>query len=601
MNKRNKLAAIALSAVLATASLPFATACSGGESQSMCIVSYNLNYDDAGVKQTTVKYGQKARNWRAYREGYGLVGWYTDAECNNAYDFSKGVSDDCTLYAAWTPMQGYAEVTFDYGYVGRLNRTLALKTGEIVPAAAVPATTRMGMIFTGWYKDSERTQPWDIEKDAVTQDMTLYAGYETDLGWVVRNDDGSIKYDNEVIDVWCEGASDVDYEVFQKIVGDFNKLHEGKIEVKPSRVWTTDVQYKAAWRVKSTKSSLVDAWSNNHNVADIFSAAGVELAYSEFFENAIEDTSMKGLMKLVPFAAKVPYAMYNKTLMEKYWSCIGNKLPANYTELKTLLKAVYAGENASNAEFVSMVQSRWHFNELTSMLPFAQNGVDYFKYSPDSASGIYNDWKDEVANLSVKKAMEISYDLFGVNGSCHGSSNGETIINDVIAGKALFGIIGMSVGTSEQRIIDNAEKVGVMSLSGLFSDGTDENSKNLPVYTLGISFYNGAKNCSTTQLCASAEFAKYFTEHSYEFASKGLVPLNKKAYAEFEKDDSDIAKLLRDVANPDNFYTYTGAKYQVTVTGTTVAGNLVSFFDGDGTEVDKAVEKTRLDILAKLS
>jgi len=38
--------------------------------------------------------------------------------------------------------------------------------------------SRKGYTFTGWYKDSELTNPWDFEKDIVKGDMTLYAGWE---------------------------------------------------------------------------------------------------------------------------------------------------------------------------------------------------------------------------------------------------------------------------------------------------------------------------------------------------------------------------------------------------------------------------------------
>ena len=36
------------------------------------------------------------------REGYAFGGWYTDAACTKAYDFSTAVTSDMTLYAKWT-------------------------------------------------------------------------------------------------------------------------------------------------------------------------------------------------------------------------------------------------------------------------------------------------------------------------------------------------------------------------------------------------------------------------------------------------------------------------------------------------------------------
>ena len=595
------IAMIMLCSVLASTAISV-SACDGSEnSASLCMITYDLNYDDAGIKQMTIKSGQRVREWRAYREGYELIGWFTDAECGNAFDFSKGVTGDCTLYADWIPQKGYAEVTFDFDYIGRVNKTVALKTNQCIKSAAFPDTERMGMIFTGWYKDKAKTQLWDSENEVVTADMTLYAGYEIDRGWVTRNEDGSVKYENEVIDVWCESPSDIDYDIFVEIVNEFNELHKGEIEVKPSRDWTWDVQYKAACRSKATKSLLTNAWSNNYNVVDLFSVAGIDFDFSEFYENGIEDTFMNGLMKVFPFAAKVPFAIYNKALMKEYWGCIGNKLPANYTELQTLLKAVYEGENESTQNFAPLIQSTWFFKESTALLPFVQNGVDYFKYSSDYATGLYNDWKEAEVNENLKRAMEISYDLFGTNGSCHANVDAQTIIDDVIAGKALLGIVGMSTGSIVQRVIENSQNIGFISLSGLFSEDADAQSKSIPIYTLGVGFYNGASNCTNSQLCASAEFAKYLSDHSYKFASAGLVPLNKKSYAEFEKDDSESAELLRQVASPENFYTFTGAKYQSAIMSDVVAESLISFFGGDGTNVDDAIEKIRLGILAKLN
>ena len=41
------------------------------------------------------------------REGFEFVGWCTDRDCTNFYDFSKGLSNSVTLYAKWD---------FDYKY-----------------------------------------------------------------------------------------------------------------------------------------------------------------------------------------------------------------------------------------------------------------------------------------------------------------------------------------------------------------------------------------------------------------------------------------------------------------------------------------------------
>ena len=48
--------------------------------------------------------------------------------------------------------------------------------GEQLEVPQPPA--REGYTFTGWYKDSTCYVPWNTETDTVTEDTTLYAGWE---------------------------------------------------------------------------------------------------------------------------------------------------------------------------------------------------------------------------------------------------------------------------------------------------------------------------------------------------------------------------------------------------------------------------------------
>ena len=38
--------------------------------------------------------------------------------------------------------------------------------------------TREGYVFTGWYKDPSCFDSWDMDRDTIETDMTLYAGWE---------------------------------------------------------------------------------------------------------------------------------------------------------------------------------------------------------------------------------------------------------------------------------------------------------------------------------------------------------------------------------------------------------------------------------------
>ncbi len=48
--------------------------------------------------------------------------------------------------------------------------------GELLEAPEAP--TREGFVFEGWFRDPAATMPWNIEEDAVTESMTLYAGWQ---------------------------------------------------------------------------------------------------------------------------------------------------------------------------------------------------------------------------------------------------------------------------------------------------------------------------------------------------------------------------------------------------------------------------------------
>ena len=610
MRNKKRIAAIALCAALATSIVPFAAACNDSSSDSAYFVNYDLNYADVDARKMTVQSGQKAREWRAYREGYSLIGWYTDEACTVPYDFSKGVSGDITLYAGWKPEKGFVEVNFKFSCPGKTNKTLLLKSGDKVMSKAIPDTSRIGYNFTGWYKDENCTEKWDLDNDLISDAMTLYAGYEIDRGWVERDENDNVVYENENVTVWCANTSIINYEVFQQIVGDFNKEYEGKIKINVTDIFTG--QSTLLLRNQLT-SSIVNDPDTQYSTADMFSVAGVEFDNSEFYEDSIQETFAKGIMKALPLAARVPYIIYNKALIKKYNE---DKLPTNYTELTDLLKKAYAGEISINADFAPFIQSEYYFKENTNTLPFVQNGVDFCKLGNGK---MINDWKVPEVKTSVIDVLNKSYNLFGVRGECRGRTisgqNADKIINDVKSGNSLFGIIGLSggmkndsseYGNYDSKVLAEAENVGVMSVSGLFSDNDDDISKRIPVVTSGLSFCKLADGVTNKQLCASAVFAKYLVENSYKFAEAGLAPLNKKAYAEFNKTDYEEntrgALIKKVVEKPEYLYSMPGIKSLKAIRTQAVAmDNLLPFFKEEEPNIDDRFTQLLSSVMAKIS
>ena len=63
-------------------------------------VSFNANGGDY-VAPAYVWNGAAVAETTPTRDGYDFIGWYTDAECTAAYDFSSAVTADIALYAKW--------------------------------------------------------------------------------------------------------------------------------------------------------------------------------------------------------------------------------------------------------------------------------------------------------------------------------------------------------------------------------------------------------------------------------------------------------------------------------------------------------------------
>lgn len=78
---------------------------------------YDITYDCGDQAYTlTVPAGTQLINAAALSQnGYTFDGWYTDAACSSAADFTDTVNDDITLYAKYTPNEG-ANTTFDQAF-----------------------------------------------------------------------------------------------------------------------------------------------------------------------------------------------------------------------------------------------------------------------------------------------------------------------------------------------------------------------------------------------------------------------------------------------------------------------------------------------------
>lgn len=135
-------------------------------------VTYNMNGRGSQIAASTVTEGGKLSAPTAPEvSGYVFDGWYTDASCTVAYDFTSKVSAHLTLYAKWATSH---TISFNMnGHGAQVASKTGIAAGSRLTAPAVPSAA--GYVFQGWYTDAEGTEIWDFASDTVRADMTLYA------------------------------------------------------------------------------------------------------------------------------------------------------------------------------------------------------------------------------------------------------------------------------------------------------------------------------------------------------------------------------------------------------------------------------------------
>ena len=175
-----------------------------------CTVLFETN-GGSEIPSQVVQYGETvARPDNPVREGYRLVGWYTDIDLQDPWDFDTDVvQGSMTLYAKWEQITPGEELPVDddtnsfdgwwwlliLGLLGLVIFLLILllnkktvkfetnckmklkdqkvKKGGYVERPAEPM--KEGRTFAGWFYDADFEERWDFENDKVQDNMTLYA------------------------------------------------------------------------------------------------------------------------------------------------------------------------------------------------------------------------------------------------------------------------------------------------------------------------------------------------------------------------------------------------------------------------------------------
>lgn len=612
--KSNKIVAIVLAIALVASCMLLLAACAKTPQKDSYTVTYNLNDGTGSKRLLDVGAGYAALNWQPVRAGFVLAGWCTDKDCTDSYDFEMGVYADTELYAKWIVQAEARTVAIDANYGGaRRYRPVIVRDGDKLSPEQMPVIDKIGMVLEGWYTDSACQNKYDFNA-AVSKDITLYANFTfndkiarytaAEAAQIDGVKEGDIKFEDITLGIYCKKSGV--YGLFKgvltevdRIIAEFNAEYgktyigeDGKehfrIRIEESDrkiadnvqnyIWNATIQDQSKFQLRVQQIPETNNNLKNYlNINDLLDLANADTSYYDR-DNwyAIGDSYVNGGLLSVPLGAKVPFIVYNKAQMDSVLGANG-KLPTKYSEFVSVFDKAWEMYGSSVSGYKTLLQNRaWPYRECVSAAAFIQNGVPYYRY--DVTTGNYfTDWGSADGYTKALTAATNMNNLLGGGG--HGAlvnysdnkNDLSYVVTPVSQGKAFAGIVswyddiggGTDVLSSVIAGVKNGT-LGVLPLSGLYSDSNDEWSGKIPVNTVGIQVCTLNSSRPDEYFAACALLSDYVVKRADRFAQYGIVPLNKQLangsiFGVEECSQSDVIKLLNAiVGDPDNLYSMDG-------------------------------------------
>ncbi|MDR2576337.1 MAG: InlB B-repeat-containing protein [Treponema sp.] len=160
-------------------------------------VTYTVTFDSNGGSVTAAQYTASGltvfRPVNPIKTGYTFIGWYGDSGLSAAYDFSKPVTSNITLYAKWD-ITRECTVTFNAnGGTGTIPAAQTVNSGSGITLPNGAGLSKAGYVFGGWSTDDAGAEPV-YNADAyytVTGDITLFAKWNAVVGTVTVSFDSN--------------------------------------------------------------------------------------------------------------------------------------------------------------------------------------------------------------------------------------------------------------------------------------------------------------------------------------------------------------------------------------------------------------------------
>lgn len=146
------------------------------------IVKYTVTFDTKGgstVAPIQVVQGEKLNEASVptpTKANATFIGWYTDEEYTDEYDFNRPVNEDFTLYAKWAH-----KYTVKFNTMGGNSIDDVIVTeGDTLDPLSILDPEKADVCFAGWYTDEGCTAKFDFETP-IASNLTLYACWKTPI------------------------------------------------------------------------------------------------------------------------------------------------------------------------------------------------------------------------------------------------------------------------------------------------------------------------------------------------------------------------------------------------------------------------------------
>ena len=236
-------------------------------------VTFDANGHGTAPAAQTVEEGKTATKPADPTEtGWTFGGWYKEAACTTAFDFSTPITADIALYAKWTedsvtpPAPTTYTVTFDANGHGTAPAAQTINSGE--KATEPTAPTESGWTFGGWYQNAACSAAFDFSTP-ITADITLYAKWTEEsvtpsvIAYTVMGGGNS---------TWTKGStSAITITVKRSEADDTCFSHFSSVQIDGTTLAAGDYEAKSGSTVITLKAATLQKLSTgSHTITILF-------------------------------------------------------------------------------------------------------------------------------------------------------------------------------------------------------------------------------------------------------------------------------------------------------------------------------------------